>query len=316
MASPIARPAPRTFIPVTNGSDELRAKLSDTGLSERALAGPTTRLTHDLRVAGAGALRPERRNDLALHLRYWTAVRRILRYDRSGAPRIEDYDPEIRTLQALELFDAATNGAGVSQYEITEFHIAGTPDQFIVDGCRLVKGTVDGLHVTELLSLQETGIFHTHILDTQVPTFNAPFCSVSSSMINVTSEVFECFEGLMRDTDITLRVSERASFDAANLGTDDEGSKTLVDNLKGLATWRDNHAPVRFRDCQFAAASFRGAQLDGVSFARCAFGDLDVSGASFKRTTKFTECELRGRPLTLADLDKGDYDRDRPPTVG
>lgn len=300
---------------MTNGSDELRAKLSETGLSERALVGPTTRLTHDLRVAGAGALRPERRNDLALHLRYWTAVRRILRNDRSGAPRIEDYDPEIRTLQAQELFDAATNGAGVSQYEITEFHIAGTPDQFIVDGCRLVKGTVDGLHVTELLSLQETGIFHTIIVNTEAPTFNARFCSVSSSTLIVKSDAFECIEGLMRDTDITLRVSERASFDEANLGTHDEGSKTLVDNLKGLGAWRDDHAAVRFRDCRFAAASFRGAQLDGVSFAGCTFGDLDVSGARLEGTM-FTGCAIRERPLTLADLAKGDYSRDRPPTVG
>lgn len=308
MAMEPARPAPRTFIPVTNDSDELRGALSQTGLSERALVGRTTRLTHDLRVAGAGALRPERRDELALHLRYWTAVRRILGTERASSPNIEDYDPLIRTLEPTELFDEATNGAGVSQYEIEKFDLTGSTERFIVDGCRLIRGKLKGIDAHELMSFQETGIFHTKILEITAVTFNARFCSISSSIIEIIeSEDLDCYEGLMRDTDITLRVSRRASFVNADLGAGAEGSRTLVDNLAGIPAWRDAHAAVRFKKCRFSDASFHRALLKDVEFTECEFDELDISDANVDGTT-FTNCKIAGRDLVLDDLEGAHYD--------
>lgn len=298
MALAQAPPAARTFVPITSDSDVLRQQLAKFGLAHRELPRQTSRLAHELRLAGASVGREERREELRLHLQYWAAVRRLLFSSWDESPDIESFGT-IRDLNPDELLGRAIGGAGLSQYEVRGFSVRSEQaDRFLVYGCRLIEGEVDQLQASRV-SFEETGIFWTKLLGLRADSFSAKFSGVISSAISGHMETADFSDAGMRDVDLEIEVSGMATFDGGDLS--DEDDKDLEDNLRDVPHWREDQAGVRFVGCGFGTVTFFETKLAGATFVRCKFGGLRVDGADLRRS-RFIECEVAGRPLSHEDL--------------
>lgn len=296
----------RPVVAVTTDSVALQDELEQLTLGDRRVARDSARLVHDLQLAGGMASLPARRQLLARHLRYWQAVRQIVvpaheRRNVDTAADIEPFNPSKATLDPADFLDRASGTVGACQVDVHDARISGGEvDRFVVDGSRVIGARVVGLRARRL-SLQETGVFHSRIVDVDVERFDARYCGlVDTTIAGVVSDEADLSDAAARQVKIGLQVAGRACFDDADLSNGDNDN--LVENLRGIQGWDRREATVLFDGLQCGSTSFAGTKLDGAVFQGCNFGhSLDVTGARLAGT-RFSQCRVSGRALKKDDL--------------
>jgi hypothetical protein len=300
----VARPASRTFLPVTDDSDALRRELAETGLGAESLRPRASALMHELALAGTMTRTNERRAELDLHLRYWAAMRRVATGGSDKAPSLEEFDKAIRDLPPDKMFAEATTGAGLSQFEVRGFQLDLSADtraeRFLAEGCRLVEGQLAGLRAREL-SIWESGLFGVKLIDFEIDgLLQGQYAAAASTTLKGAAREADLAKTLARDVEISLR-AERALFDDADMAnTQNRNLEELLPS--DVSRWADERSAARLTDCVFGSSSFVRAALQGVAFHNCDLGDAnftaaEVSGASFHG------CTVRGRAMVHHDLD-------------
>lgn len=296
----------RPVVAVTTDSVALQDELEQLTLADRRVARDSARLVHDLQLAGGMASLPARRQLLARHLRYWQAVRQIVvpaheRRNVDTAADIEPFNPSKVTLDPADFLDRASGTVGACQVDVHDARInGGEVDRFVVDGSRMIGADVIGLRARRL-SLQETGVFHSRIVDVDVERFDGRYCGlVDSTISGVVTDEAVLSDAAGRQVTISLHVAGHACFDDADLSNGD--SESLAENLRGVQGWDRSDANVLFDRLQCGSTSFAGTKLDGAVFQRCDFGrSLDVAGARLAGA-RFLQCTVSGRGLTEDDL--------------